>query len=218
MENSLTTAMLHSDVHNQVTRFSAETPTTIASTNFNDEWRRSDVVSPVNIPQYVEAAVKKPPDTPPKSAMSKRMDNFNKTQTLGHASAESTGAYVCSGQTLDHRHVKLAAPAPNRVSPPKTREDDECLKLCQRVDKSLQLIRLQVDSLRMAAASEPEVIRNSCHRLLDLISHHRLLLDLITDLHPMVWYPRMLLSLYILLHLPNSATNLWRDSDARSRT
>ncbi|GIX75020.1 SH3 and multiple ankyrin repeat domains protein 2 [Caerostris darwini] len=304
MENSLTTAMLHSDVHNQVTRFSAETPTTtIASTNFNDEWRRSDVVSPVNIPQYVEAAVKKPPDTPPKSAMSKRMDNFNKTQTLGRKSSErdldfqdiesthfsetmtlnrqslaksdaaryqqypesilqagrdhhqtripvlpsttasppttmlppsnhdypqqhhnrnmppmSTGAYLpnanmpsnleqihfppnlplevqqkilaehmanlknrevyeesheihqqmhqpkapgpmsAQARLLDHRHVKVAAPAPNRVSPPKTREDDECLKLCQRVDKSLQLIRLQVDSLRMAAASEPEVI------------------------------------------------------------
>ncbi|XP_055952700.1 SH3 and multiple ankyrin repeat domains protein 2-like isoform X1 [Argiope bruennichi] len=303
VENALTTAMLHSDAHNQVTRFSAETPTTtIASTNFNDEWRRPDVVSPVNVPQYVETGVKKPPDTPPKSTMSRRVDNYNKIQTLGRKSSErdidfqdvesthftetmtlnrqslakseaakfqqypesilqagrdhhqtrvpvlppnasppttmlppskndysqqqhnrnmpptSTGAYLpnanmpsnleqihlppniplevsqkiiaehmanmknreafdephdihqqmqqvrppgpmsAQARLLDHRHVKVAAPAPNRVSPPKTREDDECLKLCQRVDKSLQLIRLQVDSLRMAAASEPEVI------------------------------------------------------------
>ncbi|GFS76966.1 SAM domain-containing protein [Nephila pilipes] len=303
VENSLTTAMLHSDAHNQVTRFSAETPTTtIASTNFNDEWRRPDVVSPVNIQQYVETAIKKPPDTPPKNTMTRRVDNFNKTQTLGRKSSDrdldfqdiesthftetmtlnrqslaksdaaryqqypesilqsgrdhhqtrvpvlpsttasppttmlppsnhdysqhhnknmppmSTGAYLqnanmpssleqmhlpaniplevsqkiiaehmanmknreayeeafeahqhmqqskhpgpmsAQARLLDHRHVKVAAPAPNRVSPPKTREDDECLKLCQRVDKSLQLIRLQVDSLRMAAASEPEVI------------------------------------------------------------
>ncbi|KFM66994.1 SH3 and multiple ankyrin repeat domains protein 2, partial [Stegodyphus mimosarum] len=303
VENSLTTAMLHSDAHNQVTRFSAETPTTtIASTNFSDEWRRPDVISPVNIPHHVEAVVKKPPDTPPKNTIVRRIDNFSKTQTLGRkpnerdfdlrdteatyfsdtmtlnrqslaksdkfqqisdavihpgrdhhhtrvpvlpttsasppttmlpssshghpglfqprsAPPQPSGVYVpnvsapstsepmhlpanlprelsqkltsehmvnvrnresfedphilhqqtpqqkgvpgpmsAQARLLDHRHTKVAAPAPNRVSPPKTREDDECLKLCQRVDKSLQLIRLQVDSLRMAAASEPEVL------------------------------------------------------------
>lgn len=300
VESSLTAAMLHSDAHNQVTRFSAETPTTtLASTNFNDDWRRPDVVSPVNIPQYIEAAVRKPPDTPPKNTMARRADNYNKAQTLGRKSSErdysyqdvesthfsetmtlnrqsiaksdsakyqqqpdhsgrdhhqsrmpattssppttmlppsthgypgqyqnrstppiSSGAYLpnanmpsnlelmnlpaniplelsqkiiaehmanmrnrdalavdphgllqqlpqskppgpmsAQARLLDHRHVKVAAPAPNRSAHHKPREDDdECLKLCQRVDKSLQLIRLQVDSLRMAAASEPEVI------------------------------------------------------------
>ncbi|KAG8196802.1 hypothetical protein JTE90_027520 [Oedothorax gibbosus] len=296
VESSLTAAMLHSDAHNQVTRFSAETPTTtLASTNFNDDWRRPDVTSPVNIPQYIEAAIRKPPDTPPKNTMPRRGENYNKTQTLGRKTSErdynyhdveathfsetmtlnrqsiaksdsakyqqmseamhhsgrehhqnrvpastaspqtmlppgypvqyqnrstppiSSGAYIpnansldmvnipanlplevqqkimaehmanmrnreslppnphqvlqqmpqskppgpmsAQARLLDHRHAKVAAPAPNRAAHQKPREgDDECLKLCQRVDESLQLIRLQVDSLRMAAASEPEVI------------------------------------------------------------
>ncbi|XP_054716314.1 uncharacterized protein LOC129225825 [Uloborus diversus] len=296
VESSITAAMLHSDAHNQVTRFSAETPTTtLASTNFSDDWRRPDVVSPVNLPYHAES-IKKPPDTPPKNAMNRRIDNFSKTQTLGRKlserdfefqDTESTyfsetmtlnrqsyaksdaakfhqhpepmqssgrehhhtriavlpsttvsppttmlppsshsgqyqprslppntipaGCYIqnspgfealhyptniplelaqklsaehlvnirnresieeshqgqppkagpmsAQARLLDHRHVKVAAPSSaSRAPPPKTREDDECLKLCQRVDKSLQLIRLQVDSLRMAAASEPEVI------------------------------------------------------------